>query len=219
MLFERITSVRAGAVSKKLSSDFDRTTDTLVLSASDQIDTEGVPVIDWMMLGDFMSRAGLTQRGWRPNIGNQGGLHVVDGFTIFSVLATRPKNRDHNRFEPYCGTIRQPIRAPPFRGLEHFNFGGALHRVDQIIAHSSLQPRSVWRGSLIARPLKIDERLIRQSGLAATATVGRSQARCEHGPATAIRAAIKAYSIAVTPLVSNQPEQCPAFTIVVYLAQ
>ena len=51
MLFERITSVRAGAVSKKLSSDFDRTTDTLVLSASDQIDTEGVPVIDWMMLG------------------------------------------------------------------------------------------------------------------------------------------------------------------------
>jgi hypothetical protein len=37
--------------------------------------------------------------------------------------------------------------------------------------------------------------------------------------ATAIRAAIKAYSIAVTPLIPNQPEQCPAFTFVVYLAQ
>jgi hypothetical protein len=32
-------------------------------------------------------------------------------------------------------------------------------------------------------------------------------------------AAIKAYSIAVTPLIPNQPEQCPAFTFVVYLAQ
>jgi hypothetical protein len=101
MLFELMTSLRGETVWKKTSSEFGRTTDLLALrSASDQTDTEGVPVFDRRTPGDFMSRPGLNQRSWRPNIGNQGGLHIVDRFTIFRVLATRPEDRDHNRLEP-----------------------------------------------------------------------------------------------------------------------
>ena len=101
MSFELIRSVWDGIVSKKTSSDFDRTIDALVIrTASDQTDTEGVPVFDCTTPRDFISRAGLTQRGGRPNIGDQGGFHVVDRFTIFGVLAARSEDRDHNRFEP-----------------------------------------------------------------------------------------------------------------------
>jgi hypothetical protein len=93
--------MRDGIVSKKTSSDFGRTTDLLVLtSASDQTDTEGVPVFDRRTPGDFMSRPWLNQRSWRPNICNQGGLQVVDRLTVFRVLAARPEDRDHNRLEP-----------------------------------------------------------------------------------------------------------------------
>jgi hypothetical protein len=88
-------------VNKKNSFDFDRTIDVpVVISASDHTDTEGVPVFDWTTPGDFMSPPGLIQRGWRPNIGNQGGFHVIDRFAIFGVLATCPEDRDHDRLKP-----------------------------------------------------------------------------------------------------------------------
>src|SRR6516162_10183494 len=135
--------------------------------------------------------------------------------------AARPgmRERRHQMQQATTAEVRlHTAKSARFSGLvpSPHRFAASMRAAGTIYPCPS---RSETR-SLAAKTPEFGEcRLIRQSGLAATATVGRSQARCEHGPATAIRAAIKAYSIAVTPLVSNQPEQCPAFTIVVYLAQ
>jgi hypothetical protein len=133
--FELTTAAGAGIAIAKMFSARAGSTDALTFKGDpDDTKTEGVHALEWTMLEEFMLLDGPHQCVWRSYVGNQSGFHVINGLAIRGILTIGAEDRDHHRLQPQCGAISQPILAPPFLGLEHFDFSSILRRIGSGIA-------------------------------------------------------------------------------------
>lgn len=137
---ELVTAVEVPAVTENIPSLLVSSSNTLP-DGSDAVETNTVAVdeVECTILLLFIVLGGFGCRSGRSHIGYQGGFHTIYGLPIHGLLAISPEYRNHDRLDSKRGAVRQPIDAPCFLGLKHFNFGCVLRRTVQPIIHCCLQ--------------------------------------------------------------------------------